>query len=70
MKKKELDFWIPYYLEHDIDGLIEATNTDSSVWDCWWDEVYGSINMAMSSGAITEEQAEMLRNYYLRCIED
>lgn len=66
MKKLKLDFEIPSYLEHDINEYVKARNDSTRLdWDCWWGEVYGSINMAMSSRQITEEQAERLRAYYL-----
>ena len=61
----KLDFNLPDFLENDINEYVKAFNSDSLNWDCWWGEVYGSINLAQSRWIITEEQADMLRNHYL-----
>lgn len=62
---KELESKLPEFLKSDIENYINAWNTDSLDLDCWWGEVYGSINMALSSLMITEEEAQILRNHYL-----
>ena len=52
--------------EHDLKEFKKAIETHSSLIDCWWGELYGSINMAeISDGLITHEQAEYLRRKYL-----
>jgi len=64
VKKLEIDFEIPDYLEKDINALCEAIE-QGALYDCEESEVYGSINMAMTSGEISVIQADMLRDYYL-----
>lgn len=54
---------LPQYLQHDIDQLIKGEN--SSLWDCYWCELYASINSAEVDLEITEEQAAYLRKKYL-----
>ena len=71
MTEKEIEHLyevgVPEYLQKDIDALIEGSQQDPPVLhlDCLWGEVYGSINSALYSGEITEQQAEYLRNKYL-----
>ena len=65
LKILKIDFELPDFLENDIKEYVKAFNSDSLSWDCWWGEVYGSINMAQSGNIITDEQADMLRNHYL-----
>lgn len=56
---------LPSYLQHDIDQFIEGKKSNSSVLDCYFDELYGSINSAYYSDEITEDQANYLRHKYL-----
>ena len=57
---------LPPYLQHDLDVYKEALSQKSSLIDCYWGELYGSINMAeISDGAITPEHADYLRQKYL-----
>lgn len=65
MERLEIDFEIPDFLENDINNYISAMNEQSLDWDCWWGEVYGSINMALYGNFITKEQADLLRSHYL-----
>lgn len=65
IEKLKVEFEIPNYLASDIEAYIIGFNDDCTYLDCLWGEVYGSINMAMSSGQITEEQADLLRKHYL-----
>lgn len=47
-----MDF--PSYLQHDLDTYKECLKTHSPLLDCYWGELYGSINMAeISEGSIT-----------------
>lgn len=64
VKKLEIDFEIPDYLAKDINALCE-TLEQGALSDCEESEVYGSINMAMTSGEISIIQADLLRDYYL-----
>lgn len=57
---------LPNYLQHDLDAYKEGLKTKSSILDCLWGELYGSINLAeISEGVITPEHAEYLRKKYL-----
>ena len=70
IRKKELEkayeFGLPEYLQHDLDAYKHGLETNSSLLDCLWGELYGSINMAeISDGIITSEHADYLRKKYL-----
>ena len=57
---------LPEYLQHDLDAYKEGLRTDSSLLDCLWGELYGSINSAqIDDGAITPDHADYLRKKYL-----
>ena len=60
-----LEASLPNYLKKDIDALKEGCETNSSVLDCLYNEVQGSINSAYYDNEITEEQAVFLRKKYL-----
>ena len=65
-RERSYEYGLPDYLEHDLKEFKKAIETHSSLIDCWWGELYGSINMAdISDGLITHEQAEYLRRKYL-----
>lgn len=56
---------IPEYLKHDIDEYLKYKNDKTCKHiDCLLDEIYGSINSALYSDEITEEQANYLRDLY------
>ena len=64
--EKSYEFGLPDYLQHDLDAYKEGLKTHSSLMDCLWGELYGSINMAeISDGLITSEHANYLRKKYL-----
>jgi len=57
---------LPEYLQHDLDAYKKALKEGSSLMDCLWGELYGSINIAeINDDAITHEHAEYLRKKYL-----
>ena len=57
---------LPLYLQHDLDAFKDGLKNNSSLMDCLWGELYGSINVAeINDGAITPEQADYLRQKYL-----
>jgi len=60
-----LELSLPKYLKDDIAALVEGYKSDSSVLDCLYCEVQGSINSAYYGNEITEEQADYLRKKYL-----
>ena len=52
--------------EQDLDAFKEGLKIGSSLMDCLWGELYGSINMAeISDGTITPEHADYLRQKFL-----
>lgn len=57
---------LPEYLQKDLDAYKEGLKNHSSLLDCLWGELYGSINIAeINDGAITHEHAQYLRDKYL-----
>ncbi len=60
------EYGLPSYLQHDLDAYKIAREQGSTLLDCLWGELYGSINMAeISDGLITPEHADYLRQKYL-----
>ncbi len=60
------EYGLPDYLQHDLDAYKDGLKSNSSLLDCLWGELYGSINMAqISDGIITPEHADYLRKKYL-----
>ena len=56
---------IPEYLKNDIQQYKKYKNDKKcTIIDCLKDEIYGSINSALYSDEITEEQANYLRDKY------
>lgn len=61
---------LPRYLQHDLDAYKEGLRTNSSLLDCLWCELYGSINGAeIDDQAITHEHAQYLRREILGIID-
>ena len=56
---------LPKYLKNDIEAFEEGIRTKSTLLDCLWGEVYGSINSAFYDNEISEKQAAYLRKKYL-----
>lgn len=57
---------LPQYLQDDLDAYKKGLKEKSSLLDCLWGELYGSINWAeISEGSITSEHAQYLREKYL-----
>ena len=64
--EKSYEYGLPSYLQHDLDAFKEAVSKNSSLIDCYWGDLYGSINMAeISDGLITPEHADYLRKKFL-----
>ena len=60
------EFGLPAYLQYDLDAYKKGLKEGSTLMDCLWGELYGSINMAeISDGSITPEHADYLRKKYL-----
>ena len=65
-RERAYEYGLPEYLQHDLDAYKEGFKTGSTLMDCLWGELYGSINIAeINEGAITPEHAEYLRQKYL-----
>lgn len=56
---------LPRFLQDDIDALVEGRKNNSSLLDCLYCEVQGSINSALYGNYITEKEAQYLREKYL-----
>ena len=64
-RERAYEYGLPEYLQHDL-AYKEGLKTGSTLMDCLWGELYGSINIAeINEGAITPEHAEYLRQKYL-----
>ncbi|HCX63178.1 hypothetical protein [Sedimentibacter sp.] len=65
-ERKYLEVNLPPYLQEDIAKLEEGRSLNLVLrLDALYNEVQGSINSALHSGRITEEQALYLRKKYL-----
>lgn len=65
-REEAFECGLPSYLQHDLDVYKNALKYGSSILDCLWGELYGSINVAeINDGIITSEHANYLRNKYL-----
>ncbi len=65
-REKAYEYGLPDYLQHDLDAYKDGLKKHSSLLDCLWGELYGSINIALiNEGAITQEHADYLRKKYL-----
>ena len=65
-REQAFEYGLPDYLQHDLDAYKEGLKSHSSLLDCLWGELYGSINMAeISDGIITSEHADYLRKKFL-----
>lgn len=57
---------LPRYLKNDIDAFVEGLKNNSTLLDCLWGELYGSINIAqINDCVISEDEANFLRYKYL-----
>ena len=60
------EYGLPEYLQHDHDAYKVGLKNGSSLIDCLWCELYGSINIAqINDGAITAEHADYLWQKFL-----
>lgn len=66
LKIQSYEYGLPSYLQHDLDAFKEGLKTNSSLLDCLWSELYGSINIAeINERVITPEHADYLRHKFL-----
>ena len=60
------EYGLPSYLQNDLDAYKDGLGNGSTLMDCLWGELYGSINIAeINEGAITPEHADYLRKKFL-----
>ena len=60
------EYGLPGYLQHNLDAFKDGLGNGSTLMDCLWGELYGSINIAeINEGAITPEHADYLRKKFL-----
>ena len=65
-RERSYEYNLPEYLQHDLDAYKDGLKTGSTLMDCLWGELYGSINGAeINDQLITPEHAEYLRKKYL-----
>lgn len=65
-RERAFEYGLPDYLQHDLNAYKDGLKSHSGLMDCFWGELYGSINMAeISDGVITPEHANYLRKKYL-----
>ena len=65
-RERSYEYGLPEYLQHDLDAYKEGPKNHSSLLDCLWGELYGSINIAViNDGFITPEHADYLRRKFL-----
>ena len=65
--EKMYEHALQQYLQNDLDQYKSGLKNGSSLMDCYWSELYSSINIAeINDNAITHEHAEYLRDKYLR----
>ena len=65
-KERLYETGLPPYLQHDLDAFKEGLKKHSTILDCLWGELYGSINIAqINDNAISKEHADYLRKKYL-----
>lgn len=64
--ERSYEHGLPEYLQNDLDAYKKGLKEHSSLLDCLWGELYGSINAAeISEGSITPAHAAYLREKYL-----
>ena len=65
-RERAYEYGLPEYLQKDLDAFKNGLKNGSTLFDCLWGELYGSINAAeISDGLITPEHADYLRQKFL-----
>lgn len=65
-REASYEYGLPAYLQHDLDAYKDGLENHSSLLDCLWCELYGSINIAeVNDASITHEHANYLRQKFL-----
>lgn len=63
--KSYLEYGLPEDLQKAILDYVRGEKEHSTLLDCLWGELYGSINANQCDNTITKEQADYLRFKYL-----
>ena len=67
LEREEAKTLLPEFLMDSIQQYRKAIRTDSTLIDCYSDQLNSSINVAEIENAISKEQAERLRaRYFMR----
>lgn len=66
INKNYLEVGLPDGIVRDINAFLKAQETHDSCLDCYWCELYGTINSFYVADLITKEQADYLRKKYLK----
>ena len=65
-RERSYEHGLPEYLQNDPDAYKDGLKNGSTIMDCLWGELYGSINIAeINESSITTEHADYLRKKYL-----
>ena len=65
-RENSYEHGLPEYLQHDLDAYKDGVKNHSSLMDCLWGELYGSINIAeIDDRLISSEHANYLRQKFL-----
>ena len=65
-RESSFEYGLPAYLQHDLDAYKDGLKNHSSLLDCLWGELYGSINIAeINDASITHEHANYLRQKFV-----
>lgn len=69
----EYEHGLPEYLQHDLDMYKEGLRTNSNLLDCYWGELYGSINGAEidknskeNKGKVTKKVCKTIDNKMIK----
>src|SRR5699024_10492135 len=63
LRGKSYEHGLPEYLQQDLDAFKEGLKNGSSLMDCLWGELYGSINVAeINDGIITGSSANIRKS--------
>ena len=67
-RELHIDFPIPEILQRDIDEFLQNLNEEGgNLRDCYEAEIRNILNSCVDcDGELTEEQIELLRNYYCK----
>ena len=68
LRNESYEYGLPAYLQNDLDCYKKAIDGEdgyANLIDCYWGELYGSINITQIEGTITPTHADYLRNKYL-----